>query len=582
MKIKVNNINELRKAVKLAEEHTEILVNEGVYEFDEPLILEKDNIKIIGNSDKCVFCGSKRISISEGEKYSGDILKFDLKKYGINNVGDLSKGPYRDFWFDYEVPKPYMEDYGMGAEIFYNEKSMPIVRYPKNGNMHIVDTLGETIVGDAITGKERARNEGVFTCDDEHVKTWKNIEDILLVGYWHCDWALQRHGIKSIDPDTGKITVDEPYHAFGYAKEKPFYAVNVFEELTQKGEWYIDRKNTLLYMIPYDNQSCFDISVAEDIIVCENQNNIAVENITVCQCRKNGIKLKNCKNVHITKCVIKNCGAWAVIADDCLKASVTECCISDTGGGGISLCGGDRKSLKMSGNIIADNIIYNVAKWHRVYLPALQLCGMGGEITGNKIYDCPHFGILFYGNDILIEKNELYNVCSEANDAGAIYSGKDWTCRGNVIRYNYIHDLIGKNKKGCVGIYLDDGLSSADIYENVLAGIRTAIMIGGGRDSKVENNIMINCREQYYIDNRYTKDYRKGGLQKLLSRLRDMPYQSEEWQKKYPELYNILDEEYKKPMGNTLKNNTFINCGKIQMFLDDDSSCLNMENNKEI
>ena len=133
-----------------------------------------------------------------------------------------------------------------------------------------------------------------------------------------------------------------------------------------------------------------------------------------------------------------------------------------------------------------------------------------------------------------------------------------------------------------MGIYLDDGLSSADIYGNVLAGIRTAIMIGGGRDSKVENNVMINCREQYYIDSRYTKEYRKGGLQKLISRLQDMPYQSEGWKKKYPELYNILDEEYKKPMGNTLKNNTFINCGKIQMFLDDDSSCLNMENNKEV
>ncbi len=50
------------------------------------------------------------------------------------------------------------------------------------------------------------------------------------------------------------------------------------------------------------------------------------------------------------------------------------------------------------------------------------------------------------GNENIIEFNEIYNVVLETNDAGAIYSGRDPSMQGNVIRYNYFHD-IGKNSR---------------------------------------------------------------------------------------------------------------------------------------
>lgn len=62
----------------------------------------------------------------------------------------------------------------------------------------------------------------------------------------------------------------------------------------------------------------------------------------------------------------------------------------------------------------------------------------------------------FNGNDHLMEYNEINDVCYESNDAGAIYAGRNWRMRGNVIRYNYLHDISGFEGKGCVGVYLDD------------------------------------------------------------------------------------------------------------------------------
>lgn len=60
------------------------------------------------------------------------------------------------------------------------------------------------------------------------------------------------------------------------------------------------------------------------------------------------------------------------------------------------------------------------------------MCGISlnkvsnSNINKNKIYDGPHIGILFGGNDNIIEENEIFDICKETNDVGAIYSGRDW------------------------------------------------------------------------------------------------------------------------------------------------------------
>ncbi len=127
---------------------------------------------------------------------------------------------------------------------------------------------------------------------------------------------------------------------------------------------------------------------------------------------------------------------------------------------------------------------------------------MGDRISHNLIAKVPHMAIGFKGNDHLIEYNEIDSACYESNDAGAIYTGRNWTMRGNVIRYNYLHDIAGFEGKGCVGIYLDDAFSSAEITGNIFKNVTRAMMIGGGRDNKVVNNIFIGCTPSIHVDAR--------------------------------------------------------------------------------
>ena len=53
----------------------------------------------------------------------------------------------------------------------------------------------------------------------------------------------------------------------------------------------------------------------------------------------------------------------------------------------------------------------------------------------------------------------------EANDAGAIYTGRDWGYRGTIIRHNIIRDLASIFG-GSHGVYLDDAVSGMIVVGN--------------------------------------------------------------------------------------------------------------------
>ena len=53
------------------------------------------------------------------------------------------------------------------------------------------------------------------------------------------------------------------------------------------------------------------------------------------------------------------------------------------------------------------------------------------------------------------------------------YLGRDWTMRGNVIRYNFIHHASGPGLFGAGVIYLDD--CACGTVEDIIERIRQAV-----------------------------------------------------------------------------------------------------------
>ena len=528
-----------------------IEVKKGSYEIDRTLHLDS-NTEII--SDGAQLFGTRRIPLV-GITPEDGIYKIKLSDCGITDLGSFGLGPYREYWKDHDIPKPTMEEHGPSLELYHGAKKMNLSRYPRRGFSYIKSVVGPTVKNDPH-GKPRSRAEGLFIPDDPTPFENNDVSDLLLIGYWNWDWATQRHLVDGYDRATGVVKVNEPYHVFGYTGDGigHFFALNVRSELKRPGDWYIDRKGGHIYLIPYKNQKFVDVTVVENMFEATGKSNIKISGISVSRCRRSAFRFDCCDNITLENSTVKNVGAWAVIASGCTNTAVRGFNVSKTGGGGISISGGDRNTLTPSHNLVTGCTVTDVAYWHKMYMAGIEINGVGITVSHNLIHDVVHSAIIWQGNDHVIEHNEISNASYESNDAGAIYAGRDYTCRGTHIRYNSIHDLYGYKKRGCAGIYFDDGLCSAEVYGNTFTNVaQMAILIGGGRDFNVHHNTFNNCAIALTLDDRY---FTWSSNAKNLRHLDEVPYRSDIWRERYPELYTILDGDPKLPEGNRFDHNT--------------------------
>ena len=182
--------------------------------------------------------------------------------------------------------------------------------------------------------------------------------------------------------------------------------------------------------------------------------------------------------------------------------------------------------------------------------------GVGQRASHNLIHDHPHCAILFSGNDQLIEFNEIHHIALETGDVGAIYTGRDYTFRGNRIRYNFVHHTGGVGM-GSMGIYMDDCVSGTEIFGNIFYQVRRAAFLGGGRDHQVLNNIFVDCNYAVELDGRGLDPspvWRGMVAQTMRQHLAEVPLGL--YREHYPAL-KTLDQFYGPPGGPAIEGVAF-------------------------
>lgn len=466
------------------------------------------------------------------------IVQADLKALGITEFG---------------IPS------GDGLEVFFNDQPMTLSRWPNEGFVRIKDLVvddGHKIHGipGSLTGK--------FVYDGDRPKRWVGEKDGWLHGYWFWDWSEQRQKIESIDTEKSILALVPPYHGYGYRKGQWYYAFNMLSELDSPGEWYLDREAGVLYFWPPAPiaEGRTVVSVLDNIIVAKGTSYLTLRKMTFEAARGTAITISSGEHNCLAASVIRNVGGAAVSVTDSFASGVYGCDMYQMGKGGISLSGGDRTTLAPDNMVADNNHIHHYSRWTRVYNAAIAVNGVGNRASHNLIHHAPHAAILFGGNDHVIEFNEIYNVCEESNDAGAIYTGRDLTMRGHVIRYNYMHQITGFEHRGCVGVYLDDMFSSATIFGNIFHQVTMAAFIGGGRDNTIENNIFVDCSPALHIDARalgwagyhadgWIKDYQEKGT------VCGIAFNKPPYSERYPQLVNMMEDEPKAPKGNVIARN---------------------------
>ncbi|MFC1724302.1 right-handed parallel beta-helix repeat-containing protein [candidate division KSB1 bacterium] len=549
-------IRELKKSGKYPIDGVSVNIKGGIYSILKTFGLEKEdsgkpNAPVVyrpyENEDVMIIgalsiTGFRKVSDPEILRYfdrqNRDKIYFtNLPLLGIRNFGEIKK---RGFG------RPIMT---AALELFFQDKAMTPARWPNSGWTKIVDTPA-------------GKDGGKFTYEGNRPHRWTFSSDIFLHGYWTWDWADSYEKVKSIDLNKREITTYAPHGVYGYSPGKRFYAFNILEELDQPGEWYLDRKTGNLYFWPPGDptESFAFVSLMQDPFIKMNGvSYVNFENITFKYTRGSAVEINGGNGCVIKGCTFKNIGTYAVSIDSGLNNGVQSCDISDCGEGGIILKGGIRKTLAPGRNFAINNHIYNYSNWVRTYRPGVHVHGVGNIVANNLIHSAPHMAIGLHGNDHIIEYNEIRNVCNETSDVGAFYMGRDWTQRGNIVRYNYFHHLgsIGEGV-GTMAVYLDDWTSGTTVFGNICYKAGRSVLIGGGRDNTVENNIFIDCTPSVHVDSRglgWAKYYFDGTNTTLIDRMNAVNYREPPYSTRYPELLTLYDDEPAVAKGNKIIRN---------------------------
>jgi hypothetical protein len=426
------------------------------------------------------------------EEVRSHVLAVNLHSLGIADFGEL-----RSRGFGRPISPAHLE-------LFFGNRPMTLARWPNEGEWEKIASFPPRAARDDGHGQKIGDLKAGFRYSGDRPVLWKKTDDLWIHGYWAWDWANSYEWVESLDIPTRLIKTAPPYGLYGFRPGQRYYFLNVLEELDAPGEWYLDHQTGVLYFWPPAPIESGEVMVSlleDPLISVDGASDVIIQGLILEGTRGHGIVIKGGERNLVAGCNLRNIGNYGIRIEGGHDHSVLSCDITETGDGGVSLAGGDRLVLEPAGHSVANSHFSRQGRWSKCYVPAVLISGVGMRAANNLIHDHPHCAILYSGNDHRIEFNEIHHIALETGDVGAIYSGRDWTYRGNVIRHNFIHETGGVGM-GSMGVYMDDCVSGTEIFGNVFYKVQRAVFLGGGRDHNVENNVFVDCQPSIQVDGR--------------------------------------------------------------------------------
>jgi hypothetical protein len=485
------------------------------------------------------------------EKARGHVVQLDLGKLGIRAFGELkSRG--------FSRPSPPAH-----CELFFDHRPMTLARWPNEGEFEKIAGYPAASDHKDEHGGNLGELPGGFLYAGDRPRRWQggDTSDLWVHGYWAYDWANSYEKIVSLDLEQRLVKTAPPHGIYGFRKGQRFYFLNVLEELDQPGEWFL--KSSVLYFWPPGSPGTSrrppEILLSllgQPLLKLTEVSHTTFRGFVLEGTRGNAVEIRGGESNRVEGCLIRNVGNSGVVINGGTGHGVISCDILDTGDGGVGLTGGDRQTLQPGGHFVEDCRFQQQGRWSKCYVPAIAMTGCGLRASHNVIQDHPHCAILYWGNDHLIEFNEIHHIALETGDVGAIYTGRDYTFRGNKIRYNYIHHTGGVGM-GSMGVYMDDCVSGTEVFGNVFYKVHWAMFIGGGRDHRVENNLFVDCDPAVRADGRGLDSspvWRNMVDDTMRKRLGEMPPSL--YRERYPQI-KTLDRYYGPPDGPPIVGEAF-------------------------
>jgi len=482
-----------------------------------------------------------------------DFSQNDLKKNENYNLDATDYVNYRDNQENENLPElPY------NCELFDNNKMQTIARWPDEEWAH----MGETVQHNGTSATFKTANS----------LNWdENADDILIRNFRPYEYHCLQGDVVGFDKANQTVTFYQVFHNFPILTSSRYYLFNIPEEITAKGEYYINYDEKAAYYYPENLNNLDDIAInilTDGIIRIEdNSKNISIEGINFIGSKGSAITSYYSENIDVENCNFSYQGDCGIFLSGCTKCDLTQNTYDNIGVVSVYIRGGNVPSLTSGENTVTQSRFTNGARIAKTYSPFIRADGVGALIEHNYFYNHMQAAIIFNGNNNIIQKNIFDTLVTHTVDAGAIYTGRKTTKMGNIIRNNIFKNIKNyfTNPKNnfAFAVYIDDTMPGTTIDNNLFYNCSKAINIGGGKATKIRGNLFYDCNHAgIYYNRTTTKEwFNKGNAAwNFIEKVRNDPeYDEEKWYTQYPyfrEMIEDMESEAVEELGEVIDEGT--------------------------
>lgn len=578
-----------------------ILIMGGEYYFESRVMLSEKEIghrKItISNYDNnnVTFTGGLHLKGGDFTKIKDDNILNRLPEEARNNVLVVDLTSYNITDYGRIIPHGFNRKIEPAPlELYLDGQPLTIARWPNDGMVKIGKVIER---GTKPTEINAVGVKPTFEFNYNRAERWKGAHDICISGMFTYGYADDNMPIDSIDFNNKTITLAAPTSYPIYASDedktenpgvnyatfqRKYFIYNLLEEIDMPGEWFLDNEHGKLYLYPPRDIKSADIEISmlkQPFIEMHEITNVLIKGIDFKCSRGTGLIMQNVQSITVKNCDFYNLGMMAILMEEKESSlypnqnvSISFCDAFNTGTGAFFLEGGNRKTLT-SGNITVENCeISNFNRLNHTYSPAVNLSGVGNKISHCYVHDATHLAIGFSGNNHVIEYNHFQNLCKDASDMGVIYSGRNPSCRGTIIRNNYFDNIVAEHGYSIAGIYIDDGSGGMKVENNIFYKTGSigahnfgAVNINGGYNNIFRNNVFIDCERAFrynqWDDENWIRNINSPLYQRRM--FKEVNIYSDVYLKAYPDLKNFMQITKLENRKNFSFNTVFIGEGEL-------------------